>query len=67
MRETFSACINAGSASSASVDVAMRIMLKCGCCDGEVEVEGDSLKKWDVVWVVCVCSRRSMRCVVRSR
>lgn len=64
MRETFSAWIKAGSARSASVDVAIRIVLERVCCDGEIEVEGDSLKKWDVV---CVCSRRSMRYVVRCR
>ena len=62
IRETFSACINAGSASSASVDVAMRIMLKCVCCDGEVE--GDFLKKWAVVSIVCVCSQCVVLCVV---
>jgi len=60
MSETFWACINAGSASSASVDVVMRIVLEWVCCDGEVQ--RGSQKKRAVVWIVCVGSRQSMRC-----
>lgn len=62
MRETFSACINAGSASSASVDVVMRIVLRWVRCDSEVK--GEFLKKRAVVCCVLCAFAVDGQCVV---
>jgi hypothetical protein len=54
MRETASACINAGSASSASVGVVMRIVEEWVCCDGGIQMGFQ--KKRAVMCFARVCS-----------
>ena len=68
MRETFSACINTGSASSANVDVVMSIVLRWVRCDSEVK--GEFLKKRAVVCcVLCIVTTQKVcvRVCARAR